>query len=108
MLSDEQSNFPKANGADREVTVFCRFLDHTPGPLPKRTVIQSHPHRRLGVQQNHLSTSHSTSIGEIMSPRISVRPFQIPIGLRFAGLCGVTSATGLPFLVMTRVSPVRS
>src|SRR5262249_44123813 len=55
-----------------------------------------------------LSASHSTSIGDMMSPVINTLSFQMPRAVVFLLLCGTSSAAGLPFLVMTSVSPVRS
>src|SRR5713101_2823002 len=60
------------------------------------------------VEQDHFSASHSTSIGEMISPVMNKRSFKMPRAFFFRGRCGTNSATGLPFLVITTAWPVRS
>src|SRR6266849_7345594 len=62
----------------------------------------------MRIEQNHFNASHSTSIGEMMSPVMNKRSFKMPRAFFFGGRCGTNSATGLPFLVITTAWPVRS
>src|SRR4029077_18796438 len=56
------------------------------------------------LQSRRTSHSSSSAAGEIMSPRISIRPFMEPIQAERSstGDGGTTSATGLPWRVMRR------
>jgi hypothetical protein len=38
----------------------------------------AHPEDAMGVEQNHFIASHSTSMGDMMSPMILTLPFQMP------------------------------
>src|SRR5262249_20872466 len=64
------------------------------------------PNCGVCVEQDHLSASHSTSIGEMISPLMFTLPFHMPRGLRFGTRCGTSSTSGFPFLVITMGLPV--
>jgi hypothetical protein len=61
---------------------------------------------KIMAKQDHLSASHSTSIGEMMSPLIMTLSFHMPRGLRFGTRWGMSSASAFPFLVITIRFPV--
>lgn len=66
------------------------------------------PEQRVCVQNDtpHFMASHSTPIGEMMSPIYLTDPRIDPkMGFRSSRAC-VSSATGLPRLVMTTRSPL--
>src|SRR5947209_14264638 len=70
-------------------------------------IVSGEPKRDVRIEKDHFLAFHSTSSGETISPTISTLPLRMPSGLGFVARCGTRSATGVPFLVMTRRSPVR-
>src|SRR5256885_369551 len=62
----------------------------------------------MRIEEDHFSASHSTSIGEMMSPVINKRSFKMPRAFFFLGRCGANSAIGFPFFVIRTVGPVRA
>ena len=66
---EEQGDFPEADGADCEPirpsnaeTAVSRAF------FPSAASFVMNPNRHVRIEQDHLSASHSTSIGEMMSP----------------------------------------
>src|ERR1700675_555786 len=87
-------------------------MDRAPRGRAHRWIATQEPHQRVSVQQQlgsrgvfggHFIASHSTSMGEIMSPSQSTLPFIEPNRDSCGGI-GTNCATGFPCLVITRVS----
>lgn len=68
------------------------------------------PKHGVRVQHDHLIGSQSGSVGETISPRMCILPFQIPnellFGLVSVSCGGPSSATGFPSFVTTILAPV--
>ncbi|MFI3157831.1 MAG: cobaltochelatase subunit CobN [Methylococcaceae bacterium] len=101
--------FPETDSAHRQLPGLpCRLRDVARSFAQSRIVL-IHPHQCVSIKQDHELASHSTSIGDMMSPLISTMPLCRPNGDgRVSSTYGRSSATGLPFLVISIASPVRS
>lgn len=105
---DQECQFPKADCANSEMAFLQGRDCHRSGLSPKRLIVAQKPDSRMGVEQDHLSAFHSTSIGETISPVMNRLSFNSPNAFGRDLRCGTSSATGLPFFVITTDAPVRS
>jgi hypothetical protein len=68
MLRNEKRYFPKADCTDCQLIFEACRKRYRATSLTKGWIVARQPDCSVGVEQDHLSASHSTSIGEMMSP----------------------------------------
>jgi hypothetical protein len=67
-LRSHKRNFPKTDRADCQLILAARRKWHRAAFLAKSCIIARQPNCGVRVEHDHLSASHSTSIGEMISP----------------------------------------
>src|SRR5690242_2368456 len=107
VLCDKQRYLPEADRTGGK-SIICKSLICQRLALLAQPSIGCEPNQRMGVEQNHFNAFHSVPIGEMMSPVTTRRPLRIPRAFRLRCLYGLSSTIGLPFFVITTLSPVRS
>ena len=80
LFGDEEGDFPGGDGRDDDGVFVGRMLDLREDGFADALGVSQEPDEHVGVEheRGHLLASHSTSMGEMMSPSQRTEPFSAP------------------------------
>src|SRR6266403_1565483 len=106
-MTGKPGQFPQRNRRNGDAARPGSPADGSAGLFGQFCRFSRKPNQYMGIQQNHrFVTSHSTGIGDSISPTILTLPAMNPKISLFSASAGTTLTTGAPRLVTTTGSPV--
>src|SRR5947208_14992748 len=106
-MSRRPRQFPQSNRRDGYSADFVRSADGRASLFGQFHWFRGEPNQYVGIEQDHFFvTSHSTGIGDSISPTILTFPTMNPKMSFFSDSTGSTLTTRAPRLVRMTGSPV--
>src|ERR1700676_1827428 len=106
-MAHQPCQLPQSNRGDRYSAGSMGAADSRGSLFGQFFRFAGEPHQHMGIEQDHFFViSHSTGMGDSISPTILTFPVRPPKMLFFSGSAGTTLTTGAPRLVMMTGSPV--
>jgi hypothetical protein len=70
-LRNQQGDLPETDRAHHELLIPERLIGEVPADRAQSIAVGGKPDRGVRIEKDHFIASHSTSIGDMMSPMIS-------------------------------------